>query len=194
MSPNLPSTSSSSALLHISPYRSSVPSWVNTGAIWCKQLLTECWHTDCRDLSLNHRESACPMTSRPLLIPTSQTKLQESPHVKKHRSYLTHINIVMMSPHIELMVPLHPVPQWCIIHELCTHMWRGGCICQQGLRAHILHLKTDPAAQMTVSKPGCALYNIKELYIDMADPVFLLLQKYSTQQATIIDITWGGRS
>lgn len=65
---------------------------------------------------------------------------------------------------------------------------------QEAVREQISHLRIDPAAEMTVSKARCALYNIEKLYIDIAAPLILLLQKYSTQQAAIIDRTWEGRS
>lgn len=60
---------------------------------------------------------------------------------------------------------------------------------QGSIRAQIFHLRIGPAAEMTISKAHCALYNIKKLYIDMGDPLFLLLQKCSTKQAAIIDRT-----
>lgn len=45
---------------------------------------------------------------------------------------------------------------------------------QQGaIVAEIFLLRIDPAA----SKACCAPYNMKKLYIDVADPLFLLLQK-----------------
>ena len=80
----------------------------------------------------------------------------------------------------------------CVCLSVCNHV--GVCVCmsvcmwepfmshisfyvyaQQGaIRAQIFHLRIDPAAGMTVSKAGCAVYNIKKLYLDIADPLFLL--------------------
>lgn len=51
---------------------------------------------------------------------------------------------------------------------------------QEAMREQISHLRIDPAAEMIVSKACCALYNIKKFYIDIAAPLFFLLQKYST--------------
>lgn len=54
---------------------------------------------------------------------------------------------------------------------------------QQGaIMAEIFLLRIDPAAEMTASKACCAPYNMKKLYIDVADPLFLLTKKKNKAQ------------
>lgn len=61
----------------------------------------------------------------------------------------------------------------CVRESFMYHISFYVYVQQGAIMAEIFLLRIDPAA----SKACCAPYNMKKLYIDVADPLFLLLQK-----------------